>query len=319
MKAATLDRYGPPEVLRVAEMPKPSPKRGEVLVRVRATAVNAGDVRLRLAKPFFVRLFFGLFRPRFKIPGMSFSGVVDEVGADVSGYAKGDALFGSTGLKLGANAEYACVATGALAAAKPCNSTFEDSAAIWFGGHSALHFLRMAGVRAGQRVLIYGASGSVGTAMVQLAKQLGAEVTGVCSAGNLALVRSLGADTVVDYTREDFSAAGPVYDVVVDVVGKARTESLLRATKRGGVCVLVAATLRGYAAAKVRALLSGQARVIGGVASEKPGDLDFLKGLVEAGAFRPVVDRVFSLDDIVVAHAYAQTGHAKGNVVISVA
>lgn len=318
MKAATLDRYGPPEVLRVADVPTPVPAHGEMLVRVRAAAVSAGDVRLRLAKPFFLRAFLGLLRPRFKIPGMMFSGVVESVWEESAGYAKGDEVFGSTGVKFGANAEYACAAVGPLLAAKPRNTTFEQAAAIAFGGVSALHFLRAANVQVGQRVLIYGASGSVGTAMVQLAKHLGARVTGVCSAANLALVRSLGADETIDYAREDFAAAGAVYDVVVDAVGKASVGRLWRTVKPGGACVFVASTLRGYAAAKARALISGRARVIGGIARTKAGDLDLLKGLIEAGTFNPVVDRIFPLDDIVAAHRYAEAGHVKGNVVISV-
>lgn len=318
MKAATLDRYGPPEVLRIADMPKPAPRRGEVLVRVRATTVTAGDVRLRRANPFLIRMVFGLLRPSFRVPGMMFAGTVEEVGKDVAEYRVGDEVFGATGLKLGANAEYARVAVGPSVAAKPTNVTFGEAAAIAFGGESALHFLRAANVRAGQRVLIYGASGSVGTAMVQVAKHFGVHVTGVCSEANLALVRSLGAEHVVDYTKEDFSKIGSVYDVVIDAVGKAGAEQLFRALRPGGVCVFVASTFRGYVAAKVQALLTGRAKVIGGVARTKPGDLDFLKGLVEAGQFKPVIDRTFPLDDIVAAHRYAETGHVKGNVVISI-
>ena len=318
MKAATLDRYGPPEVLRIADLPKPVPGNGEVLVRVRAATVTAGDVRLRLASPFFIRFFLGLRRPRFKIPGMTFAGTIEDAGANVSGYRKGDDLFGSTGLKFAANAEYAC-APSSLIAAKPANATFGEAAAIAFGGVSALHFLRKANVQAGQRVLIYGASGSVGTAMVQIAKRhFGAHVTGVCSTANLALVRSLGADEVIDYTKDDFSTSGAVYDVVVEAVGKARTGQLLRSLKRGGACVFVASTLRGYAAAKVWAALSGRAKIVGGVARGKPGDLDFLKGLVDAGKFKPVIDRTFPLEEIVSAHRYAESGRVKGNVVIAV-
>jgi NADPH:quinone reductase-like Zn-dependent oxidoreductase len=318
VKAATLDRYGPPEVLRIADVPKPVPAHGEILVRVRAAAVSAGDVRLRLAKPFFLRAFLGLLRPRFEIPGMMFSGVVEAVGKNAAGYAKGDEVFGSTGVKFGANAEYACAAAGPSLATKPHNASFDEAAAIPFGGVSALHFLRAANVQSGQRVLIYGASGSVGTAMVQLAKHLGARVTGVCSTANLALVSSLGADEVLDYTRQDFSAAGAVYDVVIDAVGKASVGQLWRSVKPGGACVFVASTLRGYAAAKARAVFSGRARVIGGIARTKSGDLDLLKGLIEAGKFKPVVDRIFPLDDIVAAHRYAEAGHVKGNVVIKV-
>ena len=318
MKAAVCDRYGPPEVLRIEDVAKPRPAKGEVLVRVHASTVSAADVRLRLANPFFIRLVFGLFRPGFRTPGMAFAGTVEEVGRDVTGYRAGDTVFGSTGLKFRANAEYACAPAG-LVAVKPANASFHEAAAIVFGGESALHFLKRANVQKDQRVLIYGASGSVGSAMVQLAKHFGAHVTGVCSTANLELVRSIGADAVIDYTKEDFSRAGASYDIVVDAVGKARGGQVLRAVKRGGVCVFVASTLSGYVAVKLRAALGGRAIVVGGVARTKPGDLDFFKGLVEAGAFKPVIDRTFPLDEIVSAHRYAQTGHVRGNVVISVA
>lgn len=187
-----------------------------------------------------------------------------------------------------------------------------------YGGASALHFLRKGGIGPGQRVLVYGASGSVGTAMVQLAKHAGAHVTGVCSAANLALVKSLGADDVVDYTKDDFSKGGRAYDVVVDVVGKAGVGRLMRSLKPGGVCVFVSSSLTMYLVALVRAAVTGRARIVGGVARGKPGDLVFLKELVEAGQFKSVIDRVYPLDEIVEAHRYAETGRVKGNVVIKV-
>ncbi len=318
MKAAVLDRYGPPEVLRVADVPKPVPRDNEVLVRVSAATVSAGDVHLRQAKPFFIRFAFGLFRPRFRIPGFTLAGTIEETGRSVTGYRKGDAVFGTTGMKFRANAEYACVTSGQALALKPANATFEEAAAVPFGGVSALHFLRRADVKPGQRVLVYGASGSVGTAMVQLAKHAGAHVTGVCSAANLALVKSLGADDVVDYTKDDFSKGGRAYDVVVDVVGKAGVGRLMRSLKPGGVCVFVSSSLTMYLVALVRAAVTGRARIVGGVARGKPGDLVFLKELVEAGQFKSVIDRVYPLDEIVEAHRYAETGRVKGNVVIKV-
>jgi NADPH:quinone reductase-like Zn-dependent oxidoreductase len=318
MKAAVLDRYGPPDVLRVADVPKPVPGDNEVLVRVHAATVSAGDVRLRLANPFFVRFFFGLFGPRFRIPGFPLAGTIEETGRRVTGYRKGDAVYGTTGMKFRANAEFACVTSGPALSLKPTNATFEEAAAVIFGGESALHFLRQADVKAGQRVLIYGASGSVGTAMVQLAKHAGAQVTGVCSTANLALVKSLGADDVVDYTKDDFSKSGRVYDVVVDAVGKAGLGRLMRSLKPGGVCVLVSSSLTMYLVALIWAAVTGRARIVGGVARVQPGDLALLKGLVEAGQFKPVIDRVYPLDDIVEAHRYAETGRVKGNVVIKI-
>ncbi|MFN7998809.1 MAG: NAD(P)-dependent alcohol dehydrogenase [Bryobacteraceae bacterium] len=322
MRATVYYRYGPPDVLEVRDVEKPVPKEHEVLVRVHATTVCAGDWRMRRADPFLVRFLNGIWRPK-KIPilGMEFAGIIESSGGGVTRFAAGDVVFGSTGFRFGACAEYLCLAEDGTVEMKPVNMTLEESAAVLFGGISALHFLRMAGIRAGQKVLIYGASGSVGVFAVQLAKQFGAHVTGVCSTGNIELVRSLGADDVVDYTREDFSSGGQVYDIVVDTVGKSGFTRSLKALKRGGSYVLIGGS--GRLAAMVGSMLrqkwtslTGAAKVISGVATAGEGDLLFLKGLIEAGNLKTVIDRRYSLEDIAEAHRYVEAGHKKGHVVI---
>jgi NADPH:quinone reductase-like Zn-dependent oxidoreductase len=331
MKAATYARYGEPEVLQVTDVEKPVPKDNELLIRVRATTVCAGDVRLRRADPFFLRLFNGLSRPRrVTIPGMELSGTIEQIGRNVTGFEVGDRVFGSAGLKFGAYAEYVCVSSPQLLAAKPDSVSFEEAAAIPFGGISALHFLRKANIRAGQNVLIYGASGSVGTYAVQLAKHFGTRVTGVCSTANLELVRSLGADAAIDYTKGDFSSEGRVYDIVFDTVGKSGFWRSMRALKRGGTYVQAASVpARASAVAIIAGLLSptlgglwasttGAGRVVGGIGRSRPGDLAFLAGLVADRKVRVVIDRHYPLSAIADAHRYVETGHKKGNVVIEV-
>ncbi len=325
MKAAVYHRYGPPEVLQIEDVPKPVPKENEVLVRVHATSVCAADWRLRKADPFFIRFMTGWFRhTKMNILGMEFSGVVESVGSQVTKFHPGDAVFGGTGFKFGAYAEYICLPEDGTLGLKPVNMTFEEAAAILFGGISALSFLRKANIQAGQNVLIYGASGSVGVFAVQLAKHFGARVTGVTSTGNLDLVRSLGADEVADYTKEDFSCAGRVYDIVMDTVGKSGFSRSLRALKRGGVYVQVGGSgkildmlgsmLRGRWAS-----LTGAAKIVGGMTNGLKGDHVVLKDLIEAGKLRTVIDRCFPLDQIVEAHRLAESGHKKGHAVIQIA
>jgi NADPH:quinone reductase-like Zn-dependent oxidoreductase len=323
MRAAVYHRYGPPEVVQIEDVEKPVPKDNEVLVRIHATTVCAADWRLRKADPFFIRLMMGLSKPKkVNILGMEFAGTVESVGKSVTRFRAGDEVFGGTGFnKLGCHAEYNCVPEDGTLAIKPVNMTLEEAAAVLFGGFSALHFLRQAKIQAGQKVLIYGASGSVGVFAVQLAKHYGARVTAVCSTANLDLVKSLGADEVVDYTREDFSKAGRVYDVVCDTVGYSGFSRSLACLKRGGfyLCVggstKVLAILGSMIQAKW-ASMTGAATVIGGVAKASPEDQSFLKQLIEAGELKTVIDKRYSLDEIVEAHRHAESGHKKGHVLV---
>lgn len=302
MKAAVYDRYGPPEVVQIRDLPKPTPQPGEILIRVHAATVAAGDWRMRRPSPFLARLFNGLFRPKkVHVLGFELAGEVEAVGAGVSRFKPGDDVFAFTGFGFGAHAEYRCLlesgqkpSRDGIVARKPTNLSYEEAAAVPVGALTAQAFLRSSGLAKGQSVLIHGASGSVGTFAVQLARALGAEVTGVCSAANLELVRGLGADHVIDYTKEPIVASGRVYDVVFDAAGKLPASSARSVLAPGGKRVSV-----------------------GGTAKLEPGDLDLLKGLLEAGKVRPVIDRRFPLEDIARAHEYVEAGHKKGNVVIS--
>jgi NADPH:quinone reductase-like Zn-dependent oxidoreductase len=324
MRAAVFTRYGAPDVVQIKEVERPVPKDHEVLVRVLATTVCAGDWRMRKADPFIARFMNGLWRPRrVQILGMEFAGTVESVGKAVTGFAVGDEVFGSPGFRFGAHAEYTCVPDDALMATKPVNMTFEEAAAVLFGGVSALHFLKKARIQAGQRVLVYGASGSVGVFAIQLAKHFGAYVVGVCSTANLDLVRSLGADEVIDYTKEDFSRAGRVYDMVFDTVGKSGFSRSLKSLKRGGRYVRVGGSgrLLAYAGEILRGMwmsATHSATLVGGVARSSAADLAFLKGLIEGGKLRTVIDRRYSLEQIAEAHRYVEAGHKKGHVVIAV-
>ena len=319
MKAAVYRRYGPPDVVHIEDVDKPAPNDNEVLVRIHATTVCAADWRLRSANPFIVRLIKGLWRPKTRILGMELAGTVESVGKAVTRFHVGDEVFGGTGLTTGAHAEYVCVRENGFLETKPVNMTFEEAAAVIFGGFSALGFLRKAKIQAGQNVLIYGASGSVGVFAVQLAKHFGARVTAVCSTANLDLVKCLGADEVVDYTREDFSKAGRVYDIVFDAVGKSGLSRSLKSLKRGGSYVVIApppslAELVGT----LWAAITGAAKVVSGLPGVTAADLPFLKELIEAGKLRTVIDRRYPLAEIVDAHRYAEAGHKKGHVVIVV-
>lgn len=321
MKAAVYTRYGPPDVLQIKDVEKPVPNDTEVLVRIHATTICAADWRMRKADPFLIRIMNGLWRPKINILGMELAGTIESVGKAVTRFREGDQVFGSTGFKFGAHAEYACLPEDGLLAIKPVNMTLEESAAVLFGGLSALHFLRKAQIHPGQKVLIYGASGSVGIFAVQLAKHFGAHVTGVCSTANLELVKSLGADEVVDYTREDFSRAGRVYDIVFDTVGKSGFSRSLISLKRGGVYVRIGASggMLSILGGLLRGMwisITGAAKVIGGVARGTAEDQAFLTGLIEAGKLRTVIDKRYPLDAIAEAHRYAEAGHKKGHVVI---
>jgi NADPH:quinone reductase-like Zn-dependent oxidoreductase len=318
MKAVAFDNYGPPEVLHLIDMEKPTPADNELLIKIHATAVNSGDIRMRKADPFLVRFMLGLFRPAKKVMGLVFAGEVEAVGNGVTKFQKGDKVYGTTMEKFGANAEFLCLPETGIVAKKANSLSFEEAAVIPFGGATALHFLRIAGAAPGKKILIYGASGAVGTATVQLAKYFGAEVTGVCSTSNIDLVRSLGADHVIDYTKEEFAAREQEYDIIFDTVGKSPFSAAVRSLRENGfylraVHLSAAPILRG-----LWVNITSNKKVIGGVAKESPDDLVLLNQLVQEGQFKPVIDKTFSLAEMVEAHRYVEAGHKKGNVAISV-
>jgi len=312
VKAAVCTRYGPPEVLQLKEIEKPVPKDNQLLIKVHATTVTSGDVRVRTANPFIVRFFMGLVRPKRSILGGDVSGEVEAVGKDAKRFKVGDRVFGAA---QGTYAEYACLLDSGPRALMPSNLTFEEAASIPWGAGCSLYFLRKAGIKKGQRVLIYGASGALGVTGVQIAKHFGAEVTGVCSTANLELVKSLGADHVIDYTKEDITSPG-TYDIIYHTVGTISFSACLKSLKRGGVYVSalsLAPILR-----RPRARISGGKKVFGGISRVKADDIAFLKELVEAGHLKPVIDRTYPLEQIAEAHRYVERGHKKGAVVVTI-
>ncbi len=322
MKAIVCTQYGPPEVLALQEVEKPTPKDNEVLVNVYATAVTSGDSRVRsftvpLSYWLLARIALGLRKPKQAILGSVFAGEVEAVGKAVKRFQQGDQVFGSKGHDFGAYAEYLCMPENGSLAIKPANVTYEEAAALPWGGMTALYFLSKGKIHSGQHILIYGASGSVGTSAVQLARHFGAQVTGVCSTAHVALVKSLGADTVIDYTKEDFTQSGVTYDVIFDAVGKSSFAGCMRSLKKEGIYLQAVAAPALSARMRWTALTSGKT-LLGGTSVPKTEVLMYLKELVEAGKIQPVIDRCYPLEHMVEAHRYVDTGHKKGNVVITV-
>jgi NADPH:quinone reductase-like Zn-dependent oxidoreductase len=323
MRAVVYDRYGPPEVLRLEDVERPAPKEDEVLVKVHATTVNRLDVHTREANRgggpvvmLLSRVVSGLRRPRQPILGSEFAGEVEAVGSAVKEFAVGDRVFGNSGLGYGAHAEFMCIRESALIAPMPAGTSFEEAAPVCDGGLGALWCLRLAGLRKGQTVLVYGASGSLGTAGVQLAKSFGADVTAVCRTKNVELVRSLGANRVIDYTKEDFTKNGQTYDVIFDAVGKHSFKQCRGSLKQGGsylACdgfknLMLALWTSRFGDKKVRFQIPPR---------YTKKDLIFLKELVEAGKYRAVIDRCYPLEDVIEAARYVETQQKTGNVVLS--
>lgn len=322
MKAVVYERYGAPEVLQFREMPTPTPGDDEVLIRIRATTVGAGDWRARsLQMPagfgLMGRLVFGVRRPRQPILGGELAGDVAGVGSGVRTFKVGDPVVGYTGIRKGCHAEYRCLPADGMIARKPANLSYEEAAPLTDGGAVALEFFRRGRLQRGDRVLVNGASGGVGTAAVQLAKHFGAEVTGVCSTANVELVRSLGADAVIDYTREDFTENGKQYDVIVDTAGTAPFSRCQRSLSEKGRTLLVLSGMGDLFRAPWVAMTSGK-RIVAGPATPLAEDVRLLAELAEAGAYRPVIDRTYRFAEMVEAHRYVDAGHKKGSVVVTV-
>ncbi len=322
MKAATRRRYGPPEVLEIEEIERPAPKDNEVLVRIHATSVTSGDVRIRGFKGAGVfwlplRLMFGVFRPRNPVPGMEFAGQVEAVGTNVMSFRAGEQVFGMT--MGGANAQYVAVPDDGAIAAKPVPLSYEEAAALPFGALSALAFLRdIVRLRPGEKILVYGASGAVGVAAVQLAKHFGAEVTGVCSSPNVGLVRSLGADYVIDYTATDFTKGTGVYDVILDTVGGTTFSRSAGVLAPNGRHVFVTSQLPQLLQMLWTSMRRGKRVICGFSSGSSQSDLVLIKEMVEARVLEPVVDRVYPLEQIVEAHRYVDSGRKRGSVVVAV-
>ncbi len=323
MKAIIWTNYGAPEVLQLQEVAMPNPADDEVRIKIYATTVTAGDCEIRNNKiPFLYRLpmriYMGFRKPtRIKILGMELAGVVDTIGKDVTLFQTGDPVFAATGIGFGGYAEYVCIPEKALIARKPANMSYEEAAAVPVGGMEALSFLRRGNIQRGNKVLIYGASGSIGTFAVQLAKQFEAEVTGICSTTNLEIVGSLGADRVIDYTREDFSKKGDTYDLIFDPIGKSPYSKCIRSLKKNGIYLLANPSLMDMIRGLITSAFTTR-KVIMGASQERSEDLAFLKELIETGKLTSIIDRRYPLEQIPEAHRYVDQGHKKGNVVVNV-
>lgn len=319
MKAVKYEKYGSAEVLHFVDMPTPVPGDNEVLIRVHATSVTAGDWRLRTARPFLARMFNGLRRPRkVQVLGFEVAGVVEAVGKNVTRFEPGDAVFASTSMGFGGYAEYKVLHEGAVIAQKPTNLSFEEAAVVPIGAGTALRFLKQANLQPGQKIMVYGASGSVGTYAVQLAKHMGAEVTGVCSSANLEMVKSIGADHVIDYTSEDYTAEVGQYDVVFETVGKGDIRGLLGLLRPNGIYLGVSEIAFTRILRGVFTNTFGNKKWIVNAEDESAATLNVLRELLENKTIVPVMDRNYPLDDIIEAHRYMDKRRKKGNISVTV-
>ena len=325
MKAILHTKFGPPDELQLKEVEKPVPKDNEVLIKIRATTVTSTDCNVRnftfvpLVFQLPARLFmFGVFKPRINILGIDLAGEIETVGKDVKRFKEGDQVFGTPGMTFGAHAEYRCVPEQGVLAIKPANMAWEEAASIFLGASTALFYLKdMGNIQTCHKILIYGASGAIGTYAVQLAKYFGAEVTGVCSTTNLQMVKSLGADKVIDYTKEDYTKSDETYDLILDTVGKTSFSRCKKSLKQKGVFLPVVIDLTELVQI-IWTSMTGRKKVKGGVGGESVEDLNFLKELIESEKLKPVIDRCYPLEQTAEAFRYVEKGHKKGNVVITV-
>ncbi len=330
MKAIVFTKYGPPEVLELKEVEKPTPKNNEILIRVYATSINYGDILVRNFRKvsprkfnmpflfwFFAKIFIGFRKPKITIPGSEFSGEIESIGKDVKLFKQGDPVFGYLGQNMGANAEYICMPGAGCVTLKPANMTYEEAAAVPYGAIMALNLLRKVNIQPGQKVLINGASGGIGSAAVQLARSLfGAEVTGVCSTPRLESVKSLGADKVIDYTKEDFAQSGETYDLVFDILGKSSFSRCKNSLKQNGRYLLASFKMKQLFQMLWTSLISSK-KVICAIAPGSTGDLISVKELIEAGKIKSIIDRCYPLEQAAEAHRYVEKGQKTGNVVLT--
>lgn len=317
MKAIVCTQYGAPEVLKLVEVEKPAPKENEVLIKVHATSVTSGDARIRRADPFLIRLLFGWKHPRQSVLGVVVSGEVEAVGNAVTKFKVGDQVFGSAGMGFGAHAEYVSVSEDATIALKPASMSYEEAAAIPFGATAALYFLNAAKITPGQKVLIYGASSAIGTLAIQMAKNKGAKVTAVCSTTNLEMVKALGADNAIDYTKEDFTKMGESYDVIFDVVGKSSFWGALKSLNKNGYLLMASAGMGTLMVSGIVSLFMSK-KILSGMIKTTAEDMNSIKQLIEIGKLKAVIDKIYPLEQTALAHAHVDTGHKKGNVIISI-
>lgn len=324
MKAILCTKYGPPDVLKLIDADKPSPKDNEVLIKILATTVTVADTRVRgfiVPLSFWIpaRIALGFFKPKKSVLGMELAGEIESVGKNVMSFKSGDQVFAFTGHNIfNAYAEYICLPENKVLPIKPADISFEDAACLPLGGLTALYFLKKGKINKGQKAVIFGASGSVGTFAVQIAKSFGAEVTGVCSSANIELVKSLGADYVIDYTKEDFTKNGETYDLIFDTVGKSSISNCAKSLTKEGIFLHAVATPGISIQMAWISMITGK-KLLGGDTIEKIEDLLFLKELVVQGKLKPVIDRRYPFEQIVEAHKYVEKGHKKGNVIITLA